>query len=206
MIELIFVIVILGILAAVALPRFTGVQDDALVSSEKTGIAAVRTGITAIRGRALVRGPTEADINLTVYDEQGAQYRLNIGRNAGTTFDEETISSSGFPNGLSGDGWGATIKTQQDSTSGSNDEGSTALVTVLEPGNRGTYRTFGSDADGNKSVIIGPATGGVTASDVELCQGKWWRYEPFGGTMTQQGTCNGGTGPAGSADGTNSNP
>ena len=35
MIELVFVIVILGILAAVAVPKFSSIQDDALVSNEK---------------------------------------------------------------------------------------------------------------------------------------------------------------------------
>lgn len=39
MIELIFVIVILGILAAVAIPRLSATRDDAKVSSELTNLA-----------------------------------------------------------------------------------------------------------------------------------------------------------------------
>ncbi len=58
LIELIFVIVILGILAAVALPRFGNVANDARVSKEREDASAVRSGIQSIRGVALLDGNT----------------------------------------------------------------------------------------------------------------------------------------------------
>ncbi|MFC2427874.1 MAG: type II secretion system protein [Campylobacter sp.] len=47
MIELIFVIVILGILAAVAIPRLTATRDDAEVSAAATNIATLMSDINA---------------------------------------------------------------------------------------------------------------------------------------------------------------
>lgn len=47
MVELIFVIVIIGILAAVALPKFAGVQDKAKVNSELSGMTALDGAIVA---------------------------------------------------------------------------------------------------------------------------------------------------------------
>jgi prepilin-type N-terminal cleavage/methylation domain-containing protein len=55
MIELIFVIVVLGILAAVAMPKFVNVQDDAKVSSEKSTIGAVRSAIGMLHGKAIIK-------------------------------------------------------------------------------------------------------------------------------------------------------
>jgi len=60
LIELIFVIVILGILAAVALPRFANVSDDASISSEQSNAATVRTAIQAVRGQYLLNGNVAA--------------------------------------------------------------------------------------------------------------------------------------------------
>ena len=54
-IELIFVIVILGILAATAIPKFVSVQDDAKISAEQGVAGAVRGGIGIIRGQALIK-------------------------------------------------------------------------------------------------------------------------------------------------------
>lgn len=56
MIELIVVIVILGILAAVALPRFTNIQSDARVAKLNAARGAVQTASALVRGAALVRG------------------------------------------------------------------------------------------------------------------------------------------------------
>lgn len=56
MIELIVVIVILGILAAVALPRFTNVQRDARIAKLNAARGAVQAAAAMIHGAALARG------------------------------------------------------------------------------------------------------------------------------------------------------
>jgi len=55
MIELIVVIVILGILAAVALPRFTNIQRDARVAKLKAAHGAVQAAAAMVHGASLVR-------------------------------------------------------------------------------------------------------------------------------------------------------
>jgi MSHA pilin protein MshA len=56
MIELIVVIVILGILAAVALPRFTNIQRDARIAKLNAARGAVQAAAAMIHGTVLVRG------------------------------------------------------------------------------------------------------------------------------------------------------
>lgn len=56
MIELVFVIVVLGILAAVAIPRFSATRNDAHISKARATIAAVRSGIISERQQRLFRG------------------------------------------------------------------------------------------------------------------------------------------------------
>jgi MSHA pilin protein MshA len=58
MIELIVVIVILGILAAVALPRFTNIQGDARAAKLDAARGAVQAASGMIHGTVLVRGGT----------------------------------------------------------------------------------------------------------------------------------------------------
>ena len=53
MIELIFVIVILGILASVAIPRLAGTREDAEIS---TGIANLRTLLSDITAFYVAKG------------------------------------------------------------------------------------------------------------------------------------------------------
>ena len=54
LIELIMVIVILGILAAVAIPRFINLQDDAKKAAEKGMAGGVRAGISIIHAAFLL--------------------------------------------------------------------------------------------------------------------------------------------------------
>ena len=61
MIELIFVIVILGILAAVAIPKFSATRDDAIIT--KT-MDSVTVALNEIAGYAVSQGVVEDDLSL----------------------------------------------------------------------------------------------------------------------------------------------
>ena len=60
LIELIVVIVILGILAAVALPRFVNLQSDARASSMKGLAGSMRAAVELVRGRWIATGSSTA--------------------------------------------------------------------------------------------------------------------------------------------------
>jgi len=68
MIELVFVIVILGILAAVAIPRFAATRTDAQIAKGRSDIASVRSGIIAERQSRLFRGQTNFIATLDAND------------------------------------------------------------------------------------------------------------------------------------------
>jgi MSHA pilin protein MshA len=55
LIELVMVIVILGILAAVALPKFANMQVDARVAALEGALGAVNTGVAIAHAQALVK-------------------------------------------------------------------------------------------------------------------------------------------------------
>ncbi len=70
MIELIFVIVILGILAGVAIPRMAGSREDACIAKLKSEISAIRSGIATFKSKALLSGKScgsvyPSDLNKT---------------------------------------------------------------------------------------------------------------------------------------------
>jgi len=56
MIELIFVIVVIGILTAIAVPRLAATRDDAIFVKAKNTIAAVRSSISTERQKRILRG------------------------------------------------------------------------------------------------------------------------------------------------------
>lgn len=56
MLELTFVIVVLGILAAIAVPRFVATRDDAHISKARATISAVRAAIVSERQSRMLRG------------------------------------------------------------------------------------------------------------------------------------------------------
>lgn len=64
LIELVFVIVILGILATVAIPKLIVTRDDAEIAKAKSQIAAVRSGIQLKRNEMILSGTQGYPISL----------------------------------------------------------------------------------------------------------------------------------------------
>ncbi|HEX5710221.1 MAG TPA: prepilin-type N-terminal cleavage/methylation domain-containing protein [Sulfuricurvum sp.] len=56
MIELVFVIVILGILSAIAIPKFAATRDDAQIAKGRSDVAAIRAAIVSERQGRLMQG------------------------------------------------------------------------------------------------------------------------------------------------------
>ncbi len=56
MIELVFVIVVIGILAAVAIPRLAATRDDAQVTKAKVLVSSIRNALAMERQKRILRG------------------------------------------------------------------------------------------------------------------------------------------------------
>ncbi|MHB0973127.1 MAG: type II secretion system protein [Thiobacillus sp.] len=92
MIELIVVIVILGILAAVALPRFTSVQRDARIAKLNAARGAVQAAAGIIHGTSLVRGGVQD----TAACPAGGGTATNSAGAAGTVCTESGVVATAF--------------------------------------------------------------------------------------------------------------
>lgn len=64
LVELVMVIVIIGLLAAVVTPQFTSMRGSAETAAEEATVAAVRTGIKMVRMSNLAQGLTEYPVKL----------------------------------------------------------------------------------------------------------------------------------------------
>jgi len=167
MIELVFVIVILGIMAAVAVPKFASIQDDALISNEKQTIAVARQGIATLYGKRQVRG---SDFNISLSDQQGAPYTARV-----------YFSSNYFP---------VTLNVK--ATSGSADNNSTyettrgdrrALAIVVEAESLADW-----DSNGSKDSVLkykGPASNVITDGNAEISvtNSDYWEYNNTSGKI-----------------------
>lgn len=56
MIELVFAIVIIGILASVAIPRFAATRDDAVITKARVTVASIRNALAMERQKRILRG------------------------------------------------------------------------------------------------------------------------------------------------------
>lgn len=81
MMELIFVIVILGILAGVAVPRFGDTKEQANIANARSEIASIRSGIISDRqSRLMMGGNAFAPVGIGTYMFNGKTYKqLNNG-------------------------------------------------------------------------------------------------------------------------------
>jgi len=71
MIELIFVIVVIGILSAIAIPKFSATRDDAVITKAITTVASVRNAIATERQKRILRGNFNVVDDLAASDTDG---------------------------------------------------------------------------------------------------------------------------------------
>jgi MSHA pilin protein MshA len=82
LIEIIAVLVILGILAAVAVPKYLDMQDNARQKSAQAAISEVKSRASMAYANLLLQGngvnPTIANVNTAVNANVGADYTLTV--------------------------------------------------------------------------------------------------------------------------------
>lgn len=160
LIELVFVIVILGILAAVAIPKLSGINDDALLAADKATIGAVRTGVQGIKSRSMLA--SGSTFNVSVVYNTGLSKNVTLSNTA----TDATGVASGNPYALS--------TTAADSSTPSvalisGTQGTLAMV--IEPTGRESWETQAAGTAGaivikslksTKTATYYPATGTIT--------------------------------------------
>ena len=72
-IELTFVIVVIGILATIAIPRFSGVADTAYLSRAQSQLMSVRASLATERQKRILRGDTTDITSLSIDENTGAE-------------------------------------------------------------------------------------------------------------------------------------
>jgi general secretion pathway protein G len=97
MIELMFVIVILGILSAIALPKFAATKNLADVAKGRSDVMAIRSAILSERQSQLIKGintyiPKLSDNNNTLFTGDGTRKLLNYGITSATTDGHWSVS------------------------------------------------------------------------------------------------------------------
>ncbi len=93
MIELVFVIVVIGILSAIAIPKFAATRDDAIISKARAEVAAMRSAIATERQKRILKGDFT---DITAADVPGLlDYGLSSGW-SGLTFTAPDGSTCAF--------------------------------------------------------------------------------------------------------------
>lgn len=95
MVELVFVIVILGILAAVAIPRLGASRDDAIIVKGKSQVSAIRSGITLLKSKRLLEGNVTVITTLDGAAANTESVNLFYGDVAGNILEYPIISKNG---------------------------------------------------------------------------------------------------------------
>ena len=168
LIEVIFVIVIIGVLSAIALPKYDEIQDDALAAVEKATIGEARHSVLSFHGWRLLH-PGDKNKTVTIVSNKGGSYECDI-----------IFSSYNYPISV-------TVRAQRPSSgihtdnnvsvgiSTETDQYRTLAPLMLDPP---TIKDFNSTkVDEHREFINGPATNSVIYENAELKKGMYWIYD-----------------------------
>ena len=211
MIELIFVIVVLGILAAVAMPKFVNVQDDAKVSSEKSTIGAVRSAIGMLHGKAIIKNsdfivkitgattsPATETVVIAVTDELYPT-SLSVSSTQADASKAGVVSSSDSK--ITGADYYAGAKASDGAKAFSTQDGAATLAIVLDLEGRTDWKTGATETSAGgdaayatggtymKQLLEGPASQATgvkddaTIDEFEVDSMGAWQYDAIVGTI-----------------------
>lgn len=97
MVEVIFVVIIIGILASVAVPRFAATRDDATITKGISTVASIKTALSTERQLRTLRGDFTA-INDLDNDSEGStaisNFSDNIAQAANSTLAKTSVLGS----------------------------------------------------------------------------------------------------------------
>jgi len=102
-IELMFVIVVLGILSAIALPKFSETKNLADISKGRSDVMSLRSSIITARQSQLIKGnsnfiPKLSDNGTTLFTGDGNQSLLLYGVTAGVTDGHWSATDNSYKN------------------------------------------------------------------------------------------------------------
>ena len=102
-IELMFVIVVLGILSAIALPKFASTKNLADISKGRSDVMSLRSSIITARQSQLIKGnsnfiPKLSDNGTTLFTGDGNQSLLLYGVTAGVTDGHWSATDNSYKN------------------------------------------------------------------------------------------------------------
>ncbi|MDO8704985.1 MAG: type II secretion system protein [Sulfuricaulis sp.] len=123
LIELVIVIVILGLLAATALPRFINITQDARIASVNGVAGGLRGAISLAKAQVMVSGSAGCSLALTL--------------NACMEGVDVTVTASGYPQAGSTGGTAAGIQKAMQGTDGYLVTDTTATAAAFRPSNGG---------------------------------------------------------------------
>ncbi len=181
LIELVFVIVILGILAAVAVPRLSGVQEDATIATEESGVGSIRAGIAGVKAKITLA--SDQRVNIPVVKGDGTSANCVIIKGNSNSAGETNLN----PNALSVAVdylYPAYEQRFQDQT----------LALVLDnPANRKQWSTKSDDNTPTNTEFVGPASSSLAeetapTDNYKYDKGGSWLYVPATGTVLYRAT------------------
>ncbi len=86
MVELVFVIVVIGILAGIAIPKFAATRDDAIISRALAAVASMRSAVATERQKRILSGNFDPVLDANVTDLLEYDLSSDWGGTNGLTF------------------------------------------------------------------------------------------------------------------------
>ena len=97
LIELIFTIVIIGVLAAVAVPKFAGLSDNSKVAAELATASSVQVALDSCHGEWIINeGDFTCGGSIASADLNDAGYPVSLGSDDSTPLDEILKNAAGI--------------------------------------------------------------------------------------------------------------